>query len=211
MKTALVKAILAVGTLTAFAGAQDEEQGRGVARISVIDGEVSVRRGDSGEWIAAAINAPLMTDDRLFCGPQSRAEIQFDFANLIRVGGDSEVRLSELEPQRYQVQVARGTAMFRVLRDSRSDVEISTPSVSVRPIKRGSYRVTVLEDGASEITVRSGEVDVYTPRGAERLTARRTMLARGTASDPEYQIVAAIGQQVQFHFSTVELFVTGHG
>ncbi|MEK7752513.1 MAG: FecR family protein, partial [Acidobacteriota bacterium] len=193
MKTALVKAILAVGTLATFAGAQEEEQGRGVARISVIDGEVSVRRGDSGDWIAAAINAPLMTDDRLFCGPQSRAEVQFDFANMIRVGENSEVRLSELESQRYQVQVARGIVMFRVLRDSRSDVELSTPSVSVRPMKRGSYRVTVREDGASEITVRSGEVEIYTPRGAERLTAGRTMLARGTASDPEFQIVAVMG------------------
>jgi hypothetical protein len=191
MKSALVKAMLAVGTLATLAGAQEEEQGRGVARLSVIDGEVSVRRGDSGDWIAAAINAPLMTGDRLFCGPQSRAELQFDFANMIRVGDNSEVRLSELEYQRYQVQVARGTVMFRVLRDSRSDVELSTPSVSVRPMKRGSYRVTVREDGASEITVRSGEVEVYTPRGAERLTAGRTMLARGTASDPEFQIVAA--------------------
>jgi hypothetical protein len=191
MKSALVKAILAVGTLASLAGAQEEEQGRGVARLSVINGDVSVRRGDSGDWIAAAINAPLMTGDRLFCGPQSRAELQFDFANMIRVGENSEVRLSELEYQRYQVQVARGTVMFRVLRDSRSDVELSTPSVSVRPMKRGSYRVTVREDGASEITVRSGEVEVYTPRGAERLTAGRAMLARGTASDPEFQIVAA--------------------
>jgi len=30
-------------------GAQDEP-GRGVARISVINGDVSVRRGDSGDW-----------------------------------------------------------------------------------------------------------------------------------------------------------------
>jgi len=191
MKSALVKAMLAVGILASLAWAQDEEQGRGVARLSVINGDVSVRRGDSGDWIAAAINAPLMTDDRLFCGPQSRAELQFDFANMIRLGENSEVRLSELEYQRYQVQVARGTVMFRVLRDSHSDVELSTPIVSVRPMKRGSYRVTVREDGASEITVRSGEVEVYTPRGAERLTAGRTMLARGTASDPEFQIVAA--------------------
>ena len=45
--------------LSGFAWAQeDEEQGRGVAMISLINGEVSVRRGDSGEWVAAARNAP---------------------------------------------------------------------------------------------------------------------------------------------------------
>src|SRR5262245_28082021 len=33
---------------------------RGVARISVMQGEVSVRRGDNGDYVAAAINAPLV-------------------------------------------------------------------------------------------------------------------------------------------------------
>ena len=192
MKPALVKAMVVAGTLAAAAWAQDEEQGRGVARISVMNGDVSVRRGDSGEWLAAAINAPLVVEDRVFCGPQSRAELQFDSANMVRIDENSEVRLSDLEYQRYQVQIARGTVMFRVLRDSRADVELSTPSVSVRPMKRGSYRVTVREDGSSEITVRSGEVEIYTPRGAERLTSGRTMITRGSASDPEFQVVAAV-------------------
>jgi hypothetical protein len=191
MKTALLQAMVAAGALTMAAWGQEEGPGRGVARISVISGDVSVRRGDSGDWIAAAINAPLVVQDRVTCGPLSRAELQFDFANMVRIDEGSEVRLSELEYQRYQVQVARGTVTFRVLRDSRADVEISTPNVSVRPLKRGSYRVMVREDGSSEITVRSGEVEVYTPRGAERLTAGRTMMARGSASDPEFQIAAA--------------------
>src|SRR5579885_2240488 len=37
--------------------------GRGVARISIMNGEVSVRRGDSGEVTAAAINAPVGSGD----------------------------------------------------------------------------------------------------------------------------------------------------
>jgi hypothetical protein len=191
MKPAL-RVMVAVGALATLAWAEEEGPGRGVARISVISGDVSVRRGDAGEWIAAAINAPLVVQDRLVCGPQSRAELQFDYANMIRLDENSEVRLSELEYQRYQLQIARGTATFRVLRDSRSDVEISTPSVSIRPMQRGSYRVTVREDGTSEITVRSGEAEIYTPRGSERLSAGRTMMARGSASDPEFQVVAAI-------------------
>ena len=35
------------------------EPGRAVARISVLNGDVSVRRGDSGDVVAAALNAPL--------------------------------------------------------------------------------------------------------------------------------------------------------
>ena len=172
--------------------AQDDGPGRGVARISVINGDVSVRRGDSGDVIAAAINSPLVVQDRLLTGPTSRAEVQFDWANMIRLASDAEVRFAELEYKRYIVQVARGTVTFRVLRDQDADVEISTPSVSVRPMKRGTYRITVHDDGTSEITVRSGEAEIFTPKGSERLKSGRTMVARGTTAEPEFRVVSEI-------------------
>jgi hypothetical protein len=172
---------------------EEDAPGRGVARISVMNGEVSVRRGDSGDVVAAAINAPLVIQDRILTGPASRAEVQFDSANMIRLGAHTEARLSELEYHRYQIQIPVGTTTFRVLRNSDAQVEISTPTVAVRPLRIGVYRVSVTEDGASEITVRSGEAEILTPRGSERLVAGKTMLARGTASDPEFQVVAAVG------------------
>ncbi|MFB3778102.1 MAG: DUF6600 domain-containing protein [Bryobacteraceae bacterium] len=185
------KLMVAALMVAAVALAQ-EDTGRGVARISLMNGDVSVRRGDSGDWVAAALNAPLVVEDSLLTGSGSRAELQFDWANMIRLSSETEVKLADLETNRYLVQVARGLVTFRVERDSDADVEISTPSVSVRPLKKGSYRVMVRENGESEITVRSGEAEVYTPRGSERLRSGRTMLARGSASDPEFQVVSAI-------------------
>jgi hypothetical protein len=102
----------------------------GVARISLVNGDVSVRRGDSGELSEAALNGPLVANDHLATGQSGRAEIQFDWGNMIRLGPDTEVRLGELEDRRYLVQIATGTTTFRVLRDSGADVEISTPTVS---------------------------------------------------------------------------------
>jgi hypothetical protein len=166
--------------------------GRGVARISVINGDVSVRRGDSGDFVAAALNAPLVVQDRVVTAAGSRAEVQFDYSNMIRLAPDSEIRMAELEHRRYMVQIARGTTTFRVLRNQEAEVELSTPSVSVRPVKKGEYRISVFEDGTSEITVRSGEAEIFTPRGSERLSAGRTMRARGTASEPEFQMVSEI-------------------
>jgi hypothetical protein len=170
----------------------EDGPGRGVARISVINGDVSVKRGDSGEFVAAALNAPLVVEDRVYTSAGSRAELQFDWANMLRVSSNAEVRLAEVEYRRYIVQIARGTVTWRVLRDQEAYVEVSTPSVSVRPVKRGEYRVTVHDDGTSEITVRSGEAEVFTPRGSERLRSGRTMLARGTTSEPEFQVVSEI-------------------
>ncbi len=180
-------------TLLATAPAQDtDELGRGVARLSVINGDVSVRRGDSGDWVAGAVNAPLVAEDSVYTGAGSRAEIQLDWANVVRLAADTEVRLSELEYSRYQIQVARGTITFSVLEDNDADIEISTPNVSVRPLKRGRYRVSVRLGETTEVTVRKGQAEIYTPQGVEYLGGGKTMVVRGPIGDPEFRIVAAI-------------------
>ena len=185
-------AALLLGPVAAARAEDEDAPGRGVARISVINGDVSVRRGDSGDWVAAAVNAPLVVPDAIATGPGSRAEVQLDYANILRLGPNAEVRLTELENRRYQMQVVRGTVVFRVLRDTDADVEVSTPQVSVRPSKKGAYRVTVFEDGQqAEIAVRSGEAEIYTPTGVEKLNSGRSMLVRGGASAPEYQFASA--------------------
>ncbi|MEO7652690.1 MAG: FecR domain-containing protein, partial [Bryobacteraceae bacterium] len=188
----VVHSALAVLLLGTAVLAQDaDSSSRGVARLSMISGDVSLRRGDSGDFVAAATNSPLVVQDRVLTGPKASAEVQFDWANIIRLAGDTEIRLSELENRRYQVQIAHGLTTFRVLRDSEADVDISTPQVSVRPVKQSTIRILVRDDGETEVTVRSGEVDIYTPRGVERLKSGKTIMVRGTAADPEYQIVAA--------------------
>ena len=168
------------------------EAGRAVARISVLNGDVSVRRGDSGDVIAAAINGPVMAGDAILTGSSSRGEVELDFSNLIRFAPNSEVRFAGMDVKNFQLQIASGTVTLRVLRPSDAQVELDTPSVAMRALRQGVYRVTVREDGTSEITVRSGEAEVGSPRGTERLGPGRTMNARGPASDPEYQVTSAI-------------------
>jgi hypothetical protein len=162
----------------------------GVARIAFMNGNVSVRRGDSGDLVAAIMNVPLTIGDRLVTADGARAEVQFDAVNLIRLGPATEVRFSELAYHRYQIQVATGTTSFRVLRDNDAQIEISTPTVSVRPATKGVYRVTVKPDGTSEITVRSGDAEIFGPKGSEQLHAGHTMLTRGSPNDPEFQVVS---------------------
>jgi hypothetical protein len=174
----------------------EDESGRGVARVSLLNGDVTMQRGDSGDWIAAAVNAPLVTGDKLYAGRASRAEVQLDHSNFIRLGEETEVRMADLENRRYQVQVSKGIATFRVLRDRTAQVEINTPAVAVRPLERGTYRIEVLENGETEITVRDGEAEVHSSQGTERLREGRTMVARmGPAEGSvEVQVLRAGGK-----------------
>lgn len=196
MKRAALAVLLAVGTLALPVCAQNLDEGddpeHGVARLSLINGDVSIQRGDSGETIAGELNAPLVALDHVLTAQGSRAEVQFDWSNMIRLGPASEIRLGDLRDGNYLIQVAEGTTTFRVLREMDAQVEIATPTVSVRPTQKGIYRIMVRPDGSTQITVRSGRAEIFTPRGSETLNSGKTMEARGTVDDPEYMIGNAI-------------------
>jgi hypothetical protein len=171
--------------------AAPDQPGQAVARLSVINGEASVRRGDSGEWVAAVLNAPLMAGDSVSVAAGGSAELQLDFANFVRIAGDSEIRISALENGRIQIQMAKGLITYRVLRDTNVQSEISTPAVAVHPLRQTAVRVEVAPDGGSRIIVRKGDVEASTPRGTERMHEGSMMLVRGSADDPEYQVATA--------------------
>src|SRR5271165_6783019 len=120
-----------VGGLTPARAQDPDDLKRGVARISLMNGDVSVKRGDSGDWVAGVINAPMLTGDNLGTGPNSRAEVQFDASNLLRLGANGDLRLTQLEYGRTQMELAKGVMTYRVQRTTGENVEIDTPSLSV--------------------------------------------------------------------------------
>ena len=187
----VLAAALTVGAGAPLRAQDAEDQQHGVARISVMDGQVSVRRGDAGEWVAGVINAPLLADDHISTGPNSRAEVEFDSANLLRLGGTAEIRIAALDAGRLQIELSHGTVTYRVLRPSTTNAEVDTPNISVRPTKIGIYRISVTESGQTELTVRAGDIEVFSPRGSQSVSAGQMMIARGSTADPEFQMVAA--------------------
>jgi len=135
-----------------------------------------------------------MAGDSLSIAPSGSVEMQLDYANFLRVAGDSEIRISQLDNGRQQVQVSRGLITWRVLRDTNGaniQSEISTPAVAVHPQRLSEVRVEVAVDGGTRIIVRRGDAEVTTPHGSERIHEGNMMLVRGLADDPEYQVVYA--------------------
>ena len=189
-----LKVFMLLGALATPGWAQEpgDDPDHGVARISVLSGDVTVRRGDTGEFVAAELNAPLVALDHLLTEENSRAEIQLDWANFVRLASESEIRLAELKDRDFLVQVSAGTVTFRVLPDSNSLVEISTPSAAIRPRKEGTYRITVRDDFSTEITVRSGEVEIFAGGTSDFLGAGQTLLVSGDPSNPQRVYSAAI-------------------
>jgi hypothetical protein len=170
-------------------------KGTGVARVSLIHGDVSTQRGDSGDWASAVLNAPIVSGDRVSTGDNSRAELQLDYANILRIDERTQANITSLDPKQIQIQLARGLANYSVLKDSEADVEIDAPNLSVHPGRgNGSYRINVLADDQAEVLVRSGEADISTPQGSRHVRAGQMIIVRGTGNDTQYQIADALSR-----------------
>jgi hypothetical protein len=161
-----------------------------VARISLIHGDVSTQRGDSGDWGSTSINAPVVRGDQVATGQDARAEIQLDYANILRLAAHSQTKIADLTPRRIQVQVGQGYASYTMLKGSEADVEIDSPNVAVRPLKPGRYRVQVNSDSETDVIVREGEAEITTQQGSTRVREGEIISIRGT-DQPEYKVSSA--------------------
>ena len=173
-------------------GDQNPQTQPAVARVSFIAGNVSIQRGDSGDWIAATLNTPIESGDRVSTGDGSRAEVQLDYANIIRLDQNSTVKITNLTKGQIQVQVGQGLASYSVLANSQADAEIDTPNSAIHPLRQGEYRVEIVNDSQTQVTVRDGQAEVAEPQGSTRVESGQLITIQGT-DNPQYQTSNAAG------------------
>ena len=165
------------------------EETNGVARVSLIQGDVSTQRGDNSAWSAAALNAPVLAGDRVSTGDNARTELQLDYANMLRLAGNSQANINTLTRSQIQIQLGRGMANYSVFKNSDADAEIDTPNVAIRTDRReSSFRILVTADDHTEVLVRKGEVDVTTPQGGTRVTQGQFITIQGAGDQAQYKI-----------------------
>src|SRR5271166_6061125 len=165
---------------------------KGVGRISMIHGEVSTQRGDSGTWSAAILNQPVVNGDKVSTGAGSRAEVQLDYANILRLGSSSQATMANFTQKYIQIQVGKGLANYSVFGESEAEPEIDTPNVALHPAHQdGVFRVEVRPDGDSIIVVRKGEAQISTPQGIADIKQGDMATVRGSGADAKYKISAA--------------------
>ncbi len=165
------------------------EEKNGVARISLIHGDVSTQRGDSKDWSAAALNAPVLAGDRVSTGDKARTELQLDYANMLRLAEHTQANITQLTRSQIQIQLGHGMANYTVYRNSDADAEIDTPNVAIRTERReSSFRILVTADDHTEVLVRRGEIEVTTPQGGTRVGQNQFITIQGTGADEQYKI-----------------------
>lgn len=148
---------------SAFAqDAQDDdeyEETARVMRVSLLRGEVGLRRAGNNEWESARLNLPLVEGDTISTGADARIEIQVDRFSFVRVGPDSMLSIITLRDDGIALSLSEGTATVRLARFDRDReyFEVDAPKTTMAAEKTGSYRVDArTPDRGVRITVRGG-------------------------------------------------------
>lgn len=129
-----------------------------VVRISLIGGEVNLRRNGNQDWEPLRLNYPLVEGDTVATDNDSRLEIQIDARNFVRLAANSTLRIITLRDEGIAISVVEGTATLRLAKFDRKKeyFEIDAPRTTLAAEKEGSYRVDVPRDGRVRLTVRDG-------------------------------------------------------
>jgi hypothetical protein len=155
--------------------------------MSFIHGDVSMRRGDSGDWVALTLNTPLMAGDTVSTADGARAELQLDFANILRLSGRSEANIAAMGDGHIQIQIGQGMIEYSVLKGAEGDAEIDTPTVAIHPLREGEYRIEVTSPDETIIIVREGEADVSTPDGSTKVGKGGMITVHGNGADVQFK------------------------
>jgi hypothetical protein len=153
-----------------------------------------MQHGNSGDWAAATVNTPIVIGDQVSTGQQSRAEIELDHANILRMADGSTANVVNLTHDQIQLQIGQGLVTYDVLKSSEAAVEIQTPNVAIHPqMGEGSYRITVNSDGETIVDVRKGSAEIATPQGSTQVQRDQRITIEGNADNAQYQVSGAPG------------------
>jgi hypothetical protein len=149
-----------------------------VVRVSMIRGDVSLRRNGSRQWESAKLNFPLVEGDQLSTGKDARLEIQIDSRNFVRVDENSVLRIVTLRDEGIALSLPEGTASLHLARFDRDHeyFEIDAPRTTMAAEQQGLYRLDVEPNsGRVRLTVRGeGRARIYSDTSGFTLRDGRT-------------------------------------
>jgi FecR protein len=128
--------------------------------INAVTGQASVHSKGESEWQQLMITDDLNAGDRVRTAFDGRVEILLNPGSYLRVGGDSELELSNNTLANLEVRLLRGTAIVEATGADglELNINISTPHTKLAIVRQGLYRLNVVPGDATELIVRKGRV-----------------------------------------------------
>ncbi|HTO06453.1 MAG TPA: DUF6600 domain-containing protein [Myxococcota bacterium] len=169
-----------------------QELDRTPPRLSFTDGEVSFWRNGAEDWTPAQVNTPLGEGDQLYTGNAANLEIQIGARAFVRAGEETQLGLTNLEPDFVQFRIVNGHASLD-LRSVKAGttIEIDTPHAAFSVEHPGYYRIEVTDENTSFTSRRGGSATLTPATGqASAVAASETVVVSGT-DQPKVETYAA--------------------
>lgn len=128
--------------------------------INAVTGEASVHAKGQTEWQQLMITDDLNAGDRVQTASDGRVEILLNPGSYLRIGGNSELELSDNSLANLEVRLLRGTAIVEATGGDGTElmINISTPHARLAIVRQGLYRLNVIPGDTTELIVRKGRV-----------------------------------------------------
>lgn len=126
--------------------------------INFVSGNVTVVRAGSGRQQSLMDQDNLESGDVVTTGMGGRVEVLLNPGSYMRIAENSEFEMTDTSLDHLRVKLRRGSAIIEVVGtdDTELSLQVDTPQTYAVLVKRGLYRINVLQTGATEVMVRKG-------------------------------------------------------
>jgi hypothetical protein len=170
--------------------------------VNAVTGQADVHSRGESDWQQLMITDDLDAGDRVRTAYDGRVEILLNPGSYLRVGGNSEVELSDNTLANLEVRLLRGTAIVEATGADgvELNINISTPHTKLAIVRQGLYRLSVIPGDATELIVRKGRVilsDSHTKvKGGDKVVFSATAVSVAKLSKEEKKSIDREGIDV---------------
>lgn len=125
--------------------------------VNETDGSIAVRRADgtSGHLIKGD---DLNIGDQVRTDTDGKAEVLLNPGSYMRVGPETAFEFTSTSLDDLRLKIASGSAIFEVIADDDFRVTVLMPRTAVALTRSGVYRIDILPDRSSKVSVYKGKV-----------------------------------------------------
>ncbi len=154
---------------------------RRVGRLSLVSGNVDLRRSDEAGWVDAEPNLPIFAGELVRTDPQARSEIRVG-ANTINLSNGTEIVIGNLREEFTQITVLHGRIELRLRQVGDGEtVEIDLPQGGVWLLGSGVFDIDAGGgDQTSRVAVFEGTAHLVAAGGDSRIEAGQTAVLAGS-------------------------------
>ncbi|MDP2658159.1 MAG: FecR family protein, partial [Candidatus Deferrimicrobium sp.] len=149
----------------------------GAIRVNLVQGDVQVKIADTGEWVPASVNMPLVEGDELWVPEGSRAALQTTKGDTVRLDDGTALQILRMDLDSYQFHLAEGRVYVLNRAPKGSVLQFDTPDASIRAFGNARFRIDI-PGGETDVSVFRGSVQTENGDGTTTIRAG-SMLAVG--------------------------------